>query len=232
MYLSMDTPDPAAPRERLINAPGVVVCASLLLLGAHLAFTISPAAMQEMVIERFALIPEKLGRTGVWGGGYDGPIAAATPFLSSALLHADWLHVSVNAGFLLAFGSPVARKLGEDVRGGCAWALLFALSVVAGSLVFVLLNPGFPGVVVGASGGTSGLMAAALLAGRNSSESVMFAREFWGFTLLFAVSNLILTLIAPALLGGGLAWEAHLGGYVAGACLMLALDRPHTAGFS
>lgn len=230
--MKMDIQDPVSPREPLINAPGVVVVVSLLLLLAHLAFTVSPAAMQGIIIERFALIPEKLRSTDLWGGGYEGPLASVTPFLSSALLHADWLHVSVNAGFLLAFGSPVARKLGDDFRGVSLWLLLFALSVVAGSLVFVILNPEFPGVVVGASGGTSGLMAAALLAGRNSSDGLKLPREFWGFTLLFAVSNLVLTLIGPALLGGGLAWEAHLGGYVAGACLMLGLDRRRLSGVS
>jgi len=228
----MDIPDPVSPRERVVNAPTVVVCASMLLLGAHLAFTLSPVALQDEIVGRFALMPGRLRDAGVWGGGYDGPLAEATPFLASAFLHADWLHVCVNAGFLLAFGAPVARKLGEDFRGACLWVLLFVLSIIAGSVVFVILNPDFQGVVVGASGGTSGLMAAALLSGSNSSEGPSVMRQFWGFTLLFAVSNLILTLIGPALLGGGLAWEAHLGGYVAGACLMLVLDRSRPAGFT
>jgi membrane associated rhomboid family serine protease len=141
------------------------------------------------------------------------------------------MHVGINAGFLLAFGAPVARRLGEDLPGVLRWILLLCGSIVGGSLAFLLFEPDFPGLVVGASGGTSGLMAAAVVSGHDRAWRGVFTRDFLVFTLIFAISNLILTLVGPALLGGGLAWQAHLGGYVAGAGLMAVLDRRRQEGF-
>jgi membrane associated rhomboid family serine protease len=76
---------------------------------------------------------------------------------------------------------------------------------------------------VGASGGTCGLIAAAFLIEIDGRRRKLGSREFLTTTVVFAAINAVLTFVAPYLFGMGIAWEAHVGGYVAGALLMAVL---------
>jgi membrane associated rhomboid family serine protease len=101
--------------------------------------------------------------------------------------------------------------------------IVFLGSVIAGSALYLALATVDTAYAVGASGGTSGLMAAALLLDRWGGKRKLWSREFLGFTLAIGLANILLTLIAPYWLGMGIAWEAHVGGYMAGAILMALL---------
>jgi membrane associated rhomboid family serine protease len=102
--------------------------------------------------------------------------------------------------------------------------LVFVVSVVAGSIFYLAMYDVNGPYAVGASGGTSGLIAAAFLidpyTGRRRS---LWSPAFLKLTAAFAVINLLLVLAGPYLVGMGVAWEAHAGGYVAGALLMSIL---------
>lgn len=223
---------PIAPpprRERVFNAPVLVVGMALLLVGLHAAYSFLPFEAQLRLQFDYALVPRRFWEDGVFAKGYPDVGAALLTLLTTGFLHADWFHVLVNAFMLLAFGTPVARALGEGpggwVVGWLRWLAVYLGSVIAGSATYLAINDVTAAAAVGASGGTSGLIAAAFLldpAGRLTSP---LSRGFLSMTAAFALVNVLLVFAGPMALGVGIAWEAHAGGYIAGALLMLALCR-------
>ncbi len=156
-----------------------------------------------------------------------------------AFLHASWEHVIFNCLWLLAFGAPVIRRFGTG-----RFLAFFAVTAAAAALFHMAFNPLDVAVLVGASGAVSGLTAAAIrfavgplgLAdgplNRPAAPLVIALRDkrvlmFIG--VWFAI-NLIGGLGVP--FGGGgdtlrIAWEAHIGGFLAGLLLFRLFDPVH-----
>jgi membrane associated rhomboid family serine protease len=133
--------------------------------------------------------------------------------------------VLVNAFTTWQFGSQVARALEPGVMGAAKWMLLFVVSVAAGSLAYLLIA-GEGGVVsVGASGGTCGLIAASFLLDWENRVRSPLSRQFLILTAVFAAINVALVYLGPSMVGMMVSWEAHAGGYVAGAAMMLIYGR-------
>jgi membrane associated rhomboid family serine protease len=160
--------------------------------------------------------------------------------LSYALFHGSWSHVLMNSVWLAAFGTPVARRCG-------VWRFLLLASVTAfaGALVFVLMNPLQALPLIGASAAVSGMMAAAawfafsrpvwLLEGRlsepherprESLAATLANRQVLVFLGVWFATNAVFALIARPLgiTDASIAWEAHLGGFLAGLVLFPLLD--------
>jgi len=136
--------------------------------------------------------------------------------LTHAFLHGGWLHLAMNGAAFLGLGKVLVEAVGA-VR----FLVIFAVCAVAGALTFGLISDSlYP--MVGASGAIFGMLAvitawqerALRLMGRDRS---MIWRRIGGLVVL----NLVLALG----LGGLLAWQAHLGGWIAG-CLLAAAIRP------
>jgi membrane associated rhomboid family serine protease len=216
----------AAPRRRepLFNAPWLVALVAGVLVLLHLGYELASARQQTEWLYEFALVPQRFFADAGDPVAYGGLFDQLTPLITSGFLHANWLHVIVNAAMLLSFGTPVARWLGPDIGGLLKWIVLYLGAVAAGALAYLALNAG-GGVAVGASGGVSGLMAAAFLIDPSGGLRTPFSRPFLGVTFMFAAANVVLALAGPYALGMGIAWEAHAGGYIAGALLMLLLGR-------
>lgn len=212
-------------REPLFNAPWLVAIVAGMLVLLHLAFTLAPYREQLDITYSFALVPRRFWAEAGSDLAYASIFEQMLTLVSTSLLHGDWLHVIVNAAMLLSFGTPVARWMGPDVPGMGKWMLLYVGAVAIGSLAYLVYNGAAGGAAVGASGGVSGLMAAAFLIDPAGGLRSPFSRPFLGITFIFAISNVLLALAGPALLGMGIAWEAHAGGYAAGAALMLLLGR-------
>lgn len=173
---------------------------------------------------------------------------AAQPWttLTYAVLHADWAHVGLNGLWLLAFGAPVARRFGAlrtfAFLGVTAWA---------GAAVFYLVHPLELAPVIGASAAVSGCMGATLRfmfqpevpiaamldaspEGRRrafvqpsrSLAGVLADRRAQVFLVAWFATNLLFGLgsISFGLVGGSVAWEAHIGGFMAGMLLFAAFD--------
>jgi membrane associated rhomboid family serine protease len=156
------------------------------------------------------------------------------------LLHGDWMHLLFNSLWLLVFGTPVARYLGS--------LRFFVLSLVAGivgGLSSLLLHWGQDLFVIGASGAVSGLLAAAIpiMYGRRvpggarplsfgelvtSSRALMFTAIWLGLTLVSGASGWTGNSFAA---DSGIAWEAHIGGFIGGLAAFYALAprRVHPA---
>ncbi len=209
----------------MFNAPVLVVGMALLLVGLHAAYSFLPFESQLRLQYDYALVPRRFWEDGVFAKGYPDIGAALLTLLTTGFLHADWFHVLVNAAMLLAFGTPVARALGGGAGGWLRWLAVYFGSVIAGSATYLAINDVTAAAAVGASGGTSGLIAAAFLLNPYGRMTSPLSRGFLSMTLAFALVNLLLVFAGPMALGVGIAWEAHAGGYVAGALLMLALCR-------
>lgn len=124
-------------------------------------------------------------------------------FLTSAFLHSRGmlLHIAFNMYALWLVGPFLEHQLGR-----ARFVTLFLLSAVGGSVAFLLLGPYLQGVV-GASGAVFGLFGAVLVVLRRIGGD---ARQI----LVFLAINTVIGFVVP-----GIAWEAHLGGFLVGAAL-------------
>lgn len=141
-----------------------------------------------------------------------------TMFLSYAFLHGGFWHLAGNMVTLLALGLPVERRAG---RGG--FLAIYLVSAVGGGAVFGLLAPGSQ-PMVGASGALFGLVGAwQYWEWRDRGRAGRSRAPVWRAVIWLAVLNAVLWLA----LGGLLAWQTHLGGFLAGwaAAAALALAR-------
>lgn len=148
--------------------------------------------------------------------GADSPytlILLLTP-LTYAFLHADLIHLAINMAFLLAFGTAIERRLGL----GRFFALYLVCAVFAAMASIALYFYSFEQtIIVGASGAVSGLFGAVLRFTTSRALVVI---------VIFVISNVILGYTGVP--GGGevraIAWEAHIGGFLAGFVLFPLFD--------
>jgi rhomboid family protein len=159
-------------------------------------------------------------------------LALYLPFLTTMFLHGGWLHLIANMWTLFIFGDNVEDKLGH-VR-----FLFFYLACgIAGSLLHAYLSPNSWVPIVGASGAIAGVMGAYFLLFRGSMVLVFIpfflvapivevpAYLFLGvWFLLQFFSGTSSILGSRAAQGGGVAFWAHVGGFLAGLCLIFLLS--------
>jgi membrane associated rhomboid family serine protease len=134
-------------------------------------------------------------------------------FGSYAWLHAGPGHLGGNLAALFWLGPQIAVR-----RGNGGLLLLWAVSMLGGGAAFGLLTQS-PAPMVGASGALFGLAAAQVVA-EVRRETLRIRQILRG--LGFAAALLVLNLLVWLLQGGQLAWETHLGGFLAGLGMALA----------
>lgn len=235
-----EAPEPAFRRQRpppAFNVPGIVLGLIAVYFAVHAVrvFALDPLT-DSFVLVDFAFIPGCYRAVAEFCA-YQRPGAGIWSPLTYSFLHGDWMHLGVNSVWLLAFGTPVARRLGA-VRflqfSGCG--------AVVGAAVFYVLNPDIVAPVIGASGVVSALMGGACRfafggAGATMPPSmqaylpVVSIREALAnrtvliFVAVFFGTNLLIGSAAGGFLGGGtVAWEAHLGGFAFGFLLFGFFD--------
>jgi membrane associated rhomboid family serine protease len=211
------------PREPWLTIPIVLVMAmTALILALHgVTYFLTEEEWIRLHFD-FALAPRRFFAPPDSNIAYTDIFSKLMTLVSTALLHGDWFHAGLNALILWQFGSRVARVLGPGVAGAGRWMLLFVVSVAAGSVVYLLLHQS-QGAAVGASGGVCGLIAADFLIAHDGKMRSPLSRDFLMLTLYFAIVNLLLVFVIPLVLPFYVAWEAHVGGYLAGIAMMLIL---------
>jgi membrane associated rhomboid family serine protease len=150
--------------------------------------------------------------------------------LTSMFLHGSWLHLLGNMWFLWLFGNNV-----EDAMTRPQFAGFYVLCGLAAAVLQVLTNPSSGVPMVGASGAISGVMGAYLVLYPRVRVFVMVPIGFlltsvalpaWtmlGYWLLLQFVSGLTTLGGEP--GGGVAFWAHVGGFVAGAVLVKLFAR-------
>lgn len=135
-------------------------------------------------------------------------------------LHAGLAHIAMNASFALAVGAPVAMMTGADLAGGLRYLLLFLVCGILGGATFLALNPGSHTVMLGASGALSGLWgAASRFPVERGRLQPIWAPRVWRASAPFLLINVVLMGLLSGL-GLPIAWQAHLGGFLAGLLLV------------
>ncbi|MEP7211160.1 MAG: rhomboid family intramembrane serine protease, partial [Alphaproteobacteria bacterium] len=221
-----DDNNPGRRSEPMFNAPPLVLGVAVGLVALHgLTYLLSPDG-QEKLIYDYALVPQRFFAPAGSPDAYPNLAAKLVTLVSTGLLHGGWMHVLVNSGMLLAFGAQVLHLLGSGVRGALLWFALLVVSTGAGSLAFLAFDHLLPSgarAAVGISGGVSGLMGAAFLVGLDGRGGLVSPR-FLTMTFAFLLANLLLGVGGSSIAGAGIAWQSHVGGYVAGAAMMALLQ--------
>ncbi len=158
----------------------------------------------------------------------DGSVWHTT--LTSMFLHGGWFHLIGNMWFLWIFGNNV-----EDSMGHVRFAVFYILCGLAAAAAQIVSNPDSAVPMVGASGAIGGVMGAYILLYPRVHVHMLIFFGFFittiavpavlmlGYWLLVQVLSGFATLGAQ---GGGVAFWAHVGGFVAGAVLIfLFRDR-------
>jgi membrane associated rhomboid family serine protease len=187
----------------------------------------------------YGLIPGELTGAVPPGTGFqmgEGLVCLTDPgrqishVLTSMFLHGSWMHLLGNMWFLYLFGNNI-----EDSMGRARFALFYLLCGVAAALLQVVLDPGSAIPMVGASGAISGVMGAYLVLYPRVRVYTLvplgffltsFALPAWTMLVYWFVLQLLggVTVVAGAQ-GGGVAFWAHVGGFVAGAVLVKLFAR-------
>jgi membrane associated rhomboid family serine protease len=159
-------------------------------------------------------------------------IEQAVPFLSSMFLHGGWLHLFGNMWILWIFGDNVEDRLGH--RGFLA---LYLVSGFAAALLHIFTNKYSSVPTIGASGAVAGVMGAYFRFFPHARVDtvippfffgpvfVLPAILFLGWWFLLQFLNGTMTLLARQGEFAGVAWWAHVGGFLVGVFWVLFAPR-------
>lgn len=137
--------------------------------------------------------------------------------------HASLAHLLMNASLLLPLTPLAMVRLGVGPAGWGRFAALYVGSALAGVALDLALNPGGP-PMVGASGAIFGLWGAVARIGADGRMVPLRSGRIREEVLLVACINLVMAGIGYAIVrmeaGGGVAWVAHIGGFLFGLLAM------------
>ena len=155
------------------------------------------------------------------------PLPTWTTMFTSMFLHGGWLHLGGNMLFLWVFGDNV-----EDRFGHTRFLLFYLVAGLAAVWAQTLVNTTSQVPMVGASGAIAGVLGAYLLLFPHSKVQTLFMFGFIfaarisavyliGFWALLQAFNGLGSL-GPSAAGSGVAYFAHIGGFVAGLAVVVA----------
>jgi membrane associated rhomboid family serine protease len=204
------------------------------IMGLNIAAFFYQLGLSEPELTHFlyqhALVPRRYFSPG-WAHTYALSPTDFSPFLSNIFLHGGWLHIILNMWTLYIFGPAL-----EDRLGPARFAILYLLAGVAASVTHALFNAGSMVPALGASGAIAGVIAAYAVRFpyawvRILVPIVFIPLFFWIPAIAFAgiwffiqVLQGASELMSPFQLGAGIAWWAHIGGFIAGWALLGMLD--------
>jgi membrane associated rhomboid family serine protease len=145
-------------------------------------------------------------------------------------LHGGWMHLAGNMWFLWLFGNNI-----EDSMTRLRFIVFYLLCGVAASLLQVVAEPASAVPMVGASGAISGVMGAYLVLFPRVRVFTLVPLGFfitsvalpaWVMLIYWAVLQLAGGFTRIGAEGGGVAFWAHLGGFLAGVLLVKLFTRP------
>jgi membrane associated rhomboid family serine protease len=232
---------PAPPREPILTLPGALTAYVALLAVIHLRVLLPPD-LENWTIDVFGFIPKRYDSTLLAIDFPGGEGAKVWSFVTYSLLHANLSHIGFNVLWLLPFGSALARRF-----GAIRFFLFMAVTAAAGALAHLVTHEHAVAPMIGASASVSGTMAAAIrfafvkgsflsfnrgdadAAARVPALSLMralrngrvlaFLGIWFAVNIIFGVGS-----IAIGADGASVAWQAHIGGFLAGLLLFSLFD--------
>ncbi|MFN8586756.1 MAG: rhomboid family intramembrane serine protease [Candidatus Eisenbacteria bacterium] len=206
--------------------PPVVTRALIVLNLVVFLFELSLGPDQVWFLHNWGLVPSRLMYGFLGALPLQEPV---TTVFTSMFLHAGWLHLIGNLWYLWIFGDNV-----EDRIGRVRFVLFYLAGGLASAGLHVLLHPWSEIPVVGASGAIAAVLGAyAVLFPR--ARVVTLVPIFFFFQIVALPALLVLGLwfvfqflsgtLALSGAGGGVAWWAHIGGFVFGMVTVAFLKR-------
>jgi membrane associated rhomboid family serine protease len=223
------TSPPQRPREPIFNQiPVGVTVLIAMIIAAHLIFSLQGAAREAETLATFGLSPAQFARdvaAGDW-------LSAMTMLFGYQFLHGGTLHLVMNLAMLLQAGPIAEAGLRRNQYSTVRFVAFYLLCGVGGGLAFCAINPGSEGLTIGASGAISGVFAGflwgAIGLARPGQAMLM---PVIASAVVFLLINVGLAALARGFDFVPIAWESHLGGFVAGLILypiFARLGRPNT----
>jgi membrane associated rhomboid family serine protease len=165
-------------------------------------------------IRRYAFVPSRF---------MAHPSAGLPTLFTSMFMHGGWLHLGGNMLYLWIFGDNVEDRLGHGV-----FTVFYVLCGLAATFAQLMVGPGSPVPNLGASGAIAGVLGAYILMFPQGRVRVLQGQQvvqmpalivigFWIVLQLFSQVGSI----SSAADRGGVAYMAHIGGFVAGCVLTL-----------
>lgn len=215
-YKAQKTPTPA--KQPFLNIGNIpiftrILTALIALVSLPLLILSQTGLVPDILYDAsfiFGFVPARLTSSAL-------SLIALFSLVSHAFIHGGFVHFAFNTIMLLALGT-----LFEKRYGGKQTFIFFFACVNAGALTFLAFAPHATMPVIGASGGVSGLFAAALVLMHDMRgahgippRKVGLLGRFgpWGMVMVW----LVLMLALGSFGGGNIAWQSHLGGYICGA---------------
>ena len=232
---------PDTPREPIVTLPGALTAYVLLIAAIHLRVLLPPE-LENWTVDVFGFIPKRYDSSIVDLTFPGGSGAKVWTFVTYSLLHANLSHIGFNVLWLLPFGSALARRF-----GAMRFFLFMAVTAAAGALAHLVTHEHAVAPMIGASASVSGTMAAAMrfafvkgsflsfsrgdadAAAKVPAQSLWralrdrrvlaFLAVWFGVNIIFGIGS-----IAIGADGASVAWQAHIGGFVAGLLLFSMFD--------
>jgi membrane associated rhomboid family serine protease len=232
-------------RQPILRVPAVVVGLILVLVAVYVAEAMASPLVFDNIVKSYAFYPARYSHAFL-AAHHVAPEtfwARALPFVSYIFLHENVTHLAVNCVWLLPFGSIVARRLGS-----LTFILFFLVCGAAGAAAHLVTNWGVNEATLGASGAIAGVMAmsfrivalveaqdlpsyAAAVSGdlrRHTPLAPILSSRILVWSVIWLAINLVVGVTG---LGAGpgsgpqlIAWQAHMGGYIAGLLLAGPFD--------
>jgi len=218
-------------RDNIPSRSFPIMTISIILVNALVFFyELSLGREVEPFIGQYGLTPAAVF---AWPGSDIPLVAVALPFLTSMFLHGGWLHLIGNMWYLWIFGDNIEDRLGHS-----AFVVFYLLSGLGAGIAHTVLTPETVVPSVGASGAIAGVLGAYLvsypLARVLTLVPIFFFIQiieipavivlgFWFLMqFLYGTASLASTSATSA---GGVAWWAHVGGFVIGMVLIGLFPR-------
>ena len=212
---------PIRTSVELREAPGAVIGLIIANVAIFLLEIGLPADLAKQFIMHNALVPARYTQIG-FGAAHGLEPANVFPFITNAFMHSGWWHLTINMWTLWLFGGPLEQQL------GAARFVLFYLGCgVAASVAHFTFNLASPVPALGASGAIAGVLGGFTLL--HLRERVLLLTPLLLFPVTYGLPASIYTILwfaqqilaaflhwSDGELKGGIAWWAHIGGFVVG----------------
>ncbi|MGB4107948.1 MAG: rhomboid family intramembrane serine protease [Alphaproteobacteria bacterium] len=202
---------PAAPFFNFGRIPLFTRLVLLAFVAVQIGLTFAPQELQTQIVYTFGFVPAYFT-----GALKPFPYGAALSPITHIFIHGGWMHLAFNSVMAVSLGMFFEREFGTRRT-----MLFFFICGLAGALTYFALNPFSEVPVIGASGSVSGLFGALIMLMGKRGGLGRQTRGPWplvAFWLVFMIATGSMT-------GGGIAWQAHIGGFLAGIGLLHLMQK-------
>lgn len=213
-----------------VHTPVAVIVVIVANAAAHLIMSGQSPQVQELVFRLFGVVPARYAFPD-WAAFAGFPAMGALPFFSYMFLHSGWWHIILNMWMLWIFADNI-----EDVMGPWRFALFYLLCGLSALALHMVFNLTESAPVIGASGAVAGVMGGyVMLYPRGKVVTFIpiiiipyiVTLPAWLFLGIWFLSQ-VLSGVFGHLVGStsGIAWWAHVGGFLAGMILVRLFMKP------